>query len=951
MASRSGIDWDAVKSGASPEEAEPTRPSIDWEAVKSDTDPDYKPQPVAGTIEPIPQQSGAEQFLQQAAGAIMTPIAKGLDVVGEAFGGDSQIEELLRAGGTIPAGPPTTAAGRIGKTGTELGALGLGVGLLVPKIAASLLPALSSVEAGGPITALLQRVLGAGPGAAVADIVPKAARAVGTSPTAKALTTPMALGMEARAAAGGGYGGAASGEAARAAGYPEYAPQAEMLGGIPGALGAVVGPQAMVRAIQGGAAHARRRMPGLEQTEGGKRFYQEQATEAAAAKLRQSQNLPEENVRRIQAARDVQEQLPGTEFSTAQATDDLAYRTMVSDTTKRDPAYSGRIQRMQERTQAALKTEMEGAAPAGGGAEDLVARVQTGVGKHMADLDAKLAEVSAQVDARLQTVRDKSQYSSEFASGVNEGLMPWFKGKVDELYAPLRALGYQFQLPMSKIQKAVQLSAEDISPAELKQMGTTPKSIQSVIEAPDVQPFAHIEGMRRAMNADLDIYRPGGRSENPVAYRMVKQAKQALDDSLDGLQASGDVITEGVSAQEVKEMWGVATEFFRKGAKVTREGLVGQITGKGKGALIAPEDAAKKLAAPGLKYQTRVKELDDLTTYMRGEGLAQEADGIDAAIQGYLAKDSYDALGVGVTGKKLKANDLEKWRKNNKEMLDHYPELDAHLKDVESAQRLFEAEGVTHNTSVDVHTKSLAGTFLKKDVGEAINTVLAHPNPKKAAGELLLKAGDSPEAKQGMLRSIYDHMMDRAYKDVIDEGLYAQAGGAPSIEVLNPKRIAEVASRKKYEPLIEMLGGTKHLERWREIMRAARRAERTGIAPATRMDPEDTVSRPLIDRRTASRVGRSIYGQFRDPFAKVDTGMRWVADHLFETFPDEMANTILKKALAEPDFAEQLLKRDTPEMRAAIAKMLAPDVNIAPVAAVVTGDAISQVPESIEGQP
>ena len=299
----------------------------------------------------------------------------------------------------------------------------------------------------------------------------------------------------------------------------------------------------------------------------------------------------------------------------------------------------------------------------------------------------------------------------------------------------------------------------------------------------------------------------------------------------------------------------------------------------------------------------------------------------------------------------MKAGNLEKWRKNNQEALDHYTDLGDHLKDVESAQRLFEAAGISHKTSTADHTKSLASTFLKKDVGEAINTVLSHPNPKKAAGELLLKAGDSPEAKQGMLGAIYEHMMKSAYKDVLDEGLYAQAGGAPTIKVLNPGKIADVADQEKYEPLIEMLGGTKHLERWREIMRAARRAERTGIAPSTRFDPEDADVRPLIEKRTASRVGRSIYGKFKDPYTKVDAFARAVADHFFEQFPDEMANTILKKALAEPDFAEQLLRRDTPEMRAAIEKMLAPDVNIAPVAAVLAGDAISQVQEPIEGQP
>ena len=962
MGNRSSEFWDAVKvevpqSPQSPEaQAAPERPY--WEAVKSgsqDADPSYYPTGERGENEPPPQLSGFEQFAQQASGAIATPIAKGIDYVGEAVGADPQIEELLKAGGTIPTGRPTSAAGQIGKAGTEMGMMGLGAGLAVPKIAARLLPALSSVEGGGALTSLLQMVLGTGRGRVVGDIVPAAARAVGTSPVVKSMTAPMPLAMEARAAAGGGYGAATAGEATRAAGFPEHAAAAEMLGGIPGALGAVTGPRAIVEAIQGGVAHGRRRVPPFKGTEKGKaaaeRFYEEQATEAAAERLRQGQNVPAENIRRIQAAREVQEQLPGTEFSTAQATGDLAYRTQISEATKRDPAYSGRIQRMQEKTQAALKTEMGRAAPAPGGAESLRKRIQTGADKTMAELDERLAQVSQQVDAKLRTVGEKADYSEDLARGVNEELVPWFRGKADEMYSPLEEFGNRFRLPMQKIKAAVSLTAGKVPQAQVDQMKGLPSSVKSAIDAPEEWSFHEVRGLRIAMNADIQNLRPGSPGANPNALRLVQESKKALDNSLLEMQQTGQFVVDGADPQIVKTMWQEADAFYKKGMDRIADGTVGKVSGLGKGVMTAPEDAARALVRSGTAYRTRIKELDDLTTYMRGEGLAVEADAIDEAVKGYLTKDAYDAGGFGVENKTVKAGNLAGWRKNNQEALKHYPELNDHLKDVESAQRLFETAGVAHKTSTTEHARSLSSTFLKKDVGEEITTVLSHPDPKKAAGQLLLKAGDSPEAKEGMLGAIYDHMMKKAYKDVLDEGLYSQAGGAPTIKVLDPGKIADVADEAKYEPLIEMLGGTKHLERWKAIMRAAKRSERTGIAQSTRLDPEDAVSKPLITQYTASRVGRSIYGKLKDPYTKVDAGIRIVLDRVFETFPDAQANAILKRALAEPDFAETLLKRDTPEMRAAIEKMLAPDVNIAPVAAAIGAESLTREPQPAEVQP
>lgn len=949
-----------------PETGEPQEETVDWEAVDNTafniaTGRDQYQYPKG--VRDEGNLGGPGEFAWQAQGAVARPVAAGLDFMSEKLGGDPEhFTEMLTRGGTIPPEGPTTSMGRMGETAGEMG-VAAGAGGLAMQVLALQFPALATVAGGGNLTQLLERMVGPKLAGSIGDFVPSASRAVfgpmqrqartvveGGKAAVKRSVPPEVLMAHGLGAAGAGVGAGVGGETARAVGLPEHVRAAELAGSLPGAMAAIVGPRAVTGAVKEGLSSLSRRIPGVRDIPAlkarGDKFRLQQATNEANRLMRRAQNTPEENLRRIQGAREVQESLPGTEFNTAQATGDLAYKTKISDLTRHKPEYSGRIQRMQERTQEALKGHMEDAAPdQATGAELLKRRVQEGYNAELNAMDTKIAQIEQGVQSKLQQVGEKADYSDELARVVNEEVVPWRTAKGKELYDPLEALGDRLRLPMARIQHAVQTEYAKLADIAVKDLGKLPNAIQNIIDAPpnSTQTFGELRALSVSMNRNIRQLERSG--ENDTAVYLLRQVKGTLKDSMDDMRDSGEFLTEGVDAQQVKAMWQAADEFWRKSGDIVQRGITGRISGKGAGGQIAPSDAARKLASPtGENYRGRAQELDALKRYMRAEGLTEQADAIDSAVRGYLTRDAYDTVGFGVEGKTVKASNLNQWRKTNSEMLKQHPEVDRQLADVEKAQRFFETEGVSHKTAVKTHSESLAAAFLKKDVGSAIEAVLDHPDPAKAAGQLLLEAGHNPEAKSGMMRAIYDNMMKKAYVEVVDEGLYSQAEGAPALEILDPARIAAFASGKKYEPLIRVLGGEKHLERWRTIMRSARRAKTTGASGVTRESPKDVQDANVVARHFYNRWANGKLSWFGDGSSAMQKGGRMAIDFAFEKFPNEVTTELMENALANPAFAETLLREMTPATEEAIRKAIYQKISKAPIVAGVMAESAQNNP-------
>lgn len=1001
---------------------------VDWDVPTaraddpaSDRDPDYRPPGGDGGGERF---GGPGDFAHHFQGGMLRTSAGHVgaladmlpDVLVEPGLGEREVERGIRQG-KIPAEPPSTTLGRMGETAGRLTTGGLEATAAMQMLVASF-PALAASKGSGFLATLGRTMLG-------------------PMKTAPVETAAMNTG----ASFGGGVGGAAAGETARATGFEEYAPHAEMLGAFPGAMAGGVAalkmPGAIERGVTGTVAKAGRRTPLIRDIPAVKRanesFYESEALDEATKLLRGGQNAPAENVRRITQAEQMQERLPGTEFNTGQATGDLAYQTKVGDLTRHGQAYSGRIKGMQERTQAALKGHLDDSAPnQSSGAELLRKHVQRGVDRHLAELDANLAQVEQGVQAKLQQVGGTADYSDELARGVNDELMPWFRGKADELYAPLEQLGDRFRLPMARIRHSVQTEMAEISPAEIEQMGALPKSIKSIIDAPDVESFGNVRGIRRAINADLRQLQRG--EGNSTAEHVLRRVKSALDDSLESMREAGEFVTgggpaeafpaatthvdgrlirehvpnrasidasltdytelpgvravslkaftldeaplatdtrtldlakqiaaakeinplivavdakgpyilegghrydalkllgaesfpavvvvestakpfPGAQAKQISAMWREADEFYRQGVSKLRQGVTGRISGQGKGGQVAASDAAKAVANPNAAgYRERATEWGQLRDYMRSQGLDAEVEQFDASMRGYLTRDAYDSVGFGVAGKKVKADNLTRWREQNQDMLRQHPEVRDQLADVETAQRFFEAEGVSHATAVKTHEQSAAAAFLKKDVGEAIDTVLKHPDPRKAAGQLLLKAGNNDDALSGMKRAVWDRMMDDAFKDAIDDGTW-KLGAAP-VQVVDHKAMGRIVGSKKYQPLLEVLWGKEHLSSIRTIARAAKLAEKSHASGVTRESPEQVKQANVVSRHYFNRWARGDIKRAADGSSVLFRAGASFVDSFFEKFPAGIVTQIMEEAMADPAYAKMLLTRVTPQ--------------------------------------
>ena len=826
--------------------------------------------------------------------------------------GEREVERGIRQG-KIPANPPTTTLGRAGETGGRLAMGGLEASAAMTALVANF-PALATSGGAGFLATLGRMILGP----------------LKTAPVEAAAVN---LG----ASMGGGASGGAAGEAARAVGLEDYAQHAELVGSFPGAMGGGMGaarlPGALERGVTGTVAKAGRRVPLVRDIPAVKRagdaFRESEALDEATRLLRQGQNSPTENVQRIQQAQQIQEQLPGTEFNTGQATGDLAYQTKVGDLTRHGQAYSGRIKGMQERTQAALKGHLEDSAPnQSSGAELLRKHVQRGVDKHLSDLDANLAQVEQGVQTRLQQVGQSADYGDEVARGVNDELVPWFRGKADELYAPLEAMGERFRLPMARIKHFVQTEYADLPPAQVKDLGKLPNSVQSIIDAPDIETFGNVRGIGVSINRNIRQLERSG--ENDTAVFLLRRVKSVLKDSLDEMRDSGEFLTDGVDAGQVKAMWSEADEFYRQGASKLRQGITGRISGQGKGAQVPASDAAKAVANPnGAGYRERALEWGGLRSYMRSQGLDAEVEQFESAMRGHLTRDAYDSVGFGVAGKKVKADSLTRWREQNKDMLRQHPEVDRQLADVETAQRFFEAEGVNHATAVKTHEQSTAAAFLKKDVGEAIDVVLKHPDPRKAAGQLLLKAGNNDDALAGMKRAVWDRMMDDAFKDALDDGTWRIGG--PPVQVVDPKAMARIAGDKKYQPLLEVLWGKEHLANTRTIMRAAKLAGKSHASGVTRESPEQVKQANVVSRHYFNRWARGDIKRMADGSSVLFRAGASFVDNFFEKFPADIVTRIMEEAMANPAYAKMLLTRVTPQNTKTLTQSIASKIGPAMV--------------------
>jgi len=673
------------------------------------------------------------------------------------------------------------------------------------------------------------------------------------------------------------------------------------------------------------AGVARRHTPGLRRLGQG-RF--ENVAEAEAARLIREHAAanPGDIHGLIRKGEEISKKL-GIEFNLSQMLGDEGTKTMVSDFAKARPGAIGQLRGQATRTESRLRRLLGDTRPTSITKGDPIIReaLESEIAGKREELEGMLDSARVDLESKIEPGAKYDAYGKVMADIIRDRVMPKFQSDVDALFRPLEEMGDGLMLATSKQKLGIQKILDGYAPPMREKLGT-PMSIRQMQDAPNRISFQWFQSNREVLNGELEKAVSKGDSQ---LVRLLTQYKNSSDEILDDMMNAGEFVASrsvskgketgrplvrGAASQKQTQKWAAdVASRYQAGRKLYREGMdifgksiAGKVTGRGGGMPVSPSDTARRFANTGVGYPERVENWQKLRKWVDERGSASELQELDDAMGNYLMQSAFKSNGF--SKKNGSAVTLKLWRDDNANMLALYPDVDKKLGSVGSAQEAFDHAGIAYKQGQRELNQSLGKTFLGEDPPTAISKILNSSNPKKAVQQLVLEAGGDPKIHDAIRQATWDHMMRRAYVDAAS--VPADIGG--DVTRIDGEAVLAYVKNEEYKPLLNMLWGKQHRQNIEEIADAANISQRNVAPSSTRPEP---IPSAIGGLKHDVKEGVNPYGARRVVASRV-------LDIISEYVPEGRTMEILEKAILEPQFASDLLKRvEGKEARAAVERI------------------------------
>jgi hypothetical protein len=293
------------------------------------------------------------------------------------------------------------------------------------------------------------------------------------------------------------------------------------------------------------------------------------------------------------------------------------------------------------------------------------------------------------------------------------------------------------------------------------------------------------------------------------------------------------------------------------------------------------EDAAK---LAGQEYLTRIMDVQEQTIRM-------------------AASQTIDADGRVIPDR------LNRFLRNNKDLLDRFPEVRDNLKTAESAQRFLRAtqEGADVASKRINQESAFARILRGEDPALAIRGALNSTNPSQDFGKIAQLASRSgQEAKDGMKSSIFSMLYQEAggdagfsfarYRDLF-EGPLSKVKGKPDVTLKNLMLRNGLLSEKEHNTLVQFMRRAAEIE---DVMSAR-------IAPSEALQSQDAIA-DFMTRITGARMASLIPGQGGSPLIIAGAGSQ-LARQVLDKVPNAKIKNLIQEASLNPQMMEMLLRK------------------------------------------
>lgn len=188
--------------------------------------------------------------------------------------------------------------------------------------------------------------------------------------------------------------------------------------------------------------------------------------------------------------------------------------------------------------------------------------------------------------------------------------------------------------------------------------------------------------------------------------------------------------------------------------------LVKRVTGRGDPS-IADNQVGSIFFAQGRPGKSRAEQFRDAVAKMTltPEGLAWQT-----SPEGQHALRDWaidDLARRGDANGHLTLTNIERWRRDYRDALSMFPDIDKETSTMERAQRFLEDNAKTLRRSADEIEKGALGRFLGADPDRAVRTLVSGNRPAQNTAKLLSLVGDDDAARNGLRRSLVDYVQGK----------------------------------------------------------------------------------------------------------------------------------------------------------------------------------------------